>query len=344
LSAYASDPYDAGHMNAAAWFNNWSVNERWRDFFLAHGPKIATGLLALLLGVQAASLVISLSGGGTTPPAPSQDTPPINATPAKRLNLAAITRGNLFGAQQGSTTDASNAPETSASLILTGLIAGDEPSTGLAILGESANGAQVYSVGDSVPGGVKLHAVYQDRVLLDRSGSIESLLLPNQNAAGLINTALLPTASNASATPIDSVRRLIAEQPSTVSEIMRPQAVFAQGKQRGYRVYPGRNRQAFVRLGLRPGDLITAINGTPLDDAARGQEIFQTLSSATEARVTVERNGRPEELSLNMTQIAEQANQLAEEASGMAPEPEETAPESAMEVPEMPQETMPIEE
>ncbi len=45
------------------------------------------------------------------------------------------------------------------------------------------------------------------------------------------------------------MRRLIAEQPGAMSEIMRPQPVFAQGKQKGYRVYPGRNRQAFVRLG-----------------------------------------------------------------------------------------------
>ena len=35
-----------------------------------------------------------------------------------------------------------------------------------------------------------------------------------------------------------------------------------------------------------PGDLVTAINGTPLDDQDRAQEIFGTLSSSTDARVT----------------------------------------------------------
>ena len=58
---------------------------------------------------------------------------------------------------------------------------------------------------------------------------------------------------------------------------MRPQPVFAGGKMRGFRVYPGANRQAFARLGLRAGDLVTAINGTPLDDQDRAQEIFGTL-------------------------------------------------------------------
>src|SRR4029079_14839893 len=104
--------------------------------------------------------------------------------------------------------------------------------------------------------------------------------------------------------------QLVSSEPGIISDIMRPQPVFAQGKQKGYRVYPGRNRQAFVRLGLRPGDLVTAINGTPLDDPSRGQEIFQTLSSASEARVTVMRNGRQQDLSLNMSQVAQQAQAL----------------------------------
>jgi general secretion pathway protein C len=83
--------------------------------------------------------------------------------------------------------------------------------------------------------------------------------------------------------------------------------VFADGKQRGYRVYPGRNRQAFIRLGLRPGDLVTGINGTPLDDPARGQEIFRTLGSSSEARVTVLRNGQQQDLTLNLAQVAQEA-------------------------------------
>jgi general secretion pathway protein C len=90
---------------------------------------------------------------------------------------------------------------------------------------------------------------------------------------------------------------------------MRPQPVFAGGKMRGFRVYPGANRQAFARMGLRPGDLVTAINGTPLDDKDRAQEIFNTLSSSTEARVSVTRNGRQQELVLNLAQVAAEAEQ-----------------------------------
>jgi general secretion pathway protein C len=106
------------------------------------------------------------------------------------------------------------------------------------------------------------------------------------------------------------MRQLIATEPNAISEIIRPQPVFAQGKQRGFRVYPGRNRQAFTRLGLRPGDLVTAINGTPLDDPSRSQEVFNTLGSSSEAHVTVLRNGRQQDLTLQMSQIAQEAESL----------------------------------
>jgi general secretion pathway protein C len=79
--------------------------------------------------------------------------------------------------------------------------------------------------------------------------------------------------------------------------------VFANGVQRGYRVYPGRNRAQFSKLGLVPGDLVMSINGTPLDDPQRSMEIFNTMGSSDRVTVTVERNGQSQELTLNMAQL-----------------------------------------
>jgi len=79
----------------------------------------------------------------------------------------------------------------------------------------------------------------------------------------------------------------------------------------GFRVYPGRDRMAFMRLGLRPGDQVTAINGTPLDDRDRGEQILHTLGSSSEAHVTVIRNGQQQDLVLNIAQVAQEADSLA---------------------------------
>jgi general secretion pathway protein C len=296
-------------MNAASWLENMPPTDRWRSLALAHGPRIATWVLALALGVQAALIVTDLTGGKAGSSSASS-APVAAAPPVARVNAATIANAGLFGSPKVvANTNAENAPQTNIPLVLTGIIAATEPQNGLAILGENASAAKVYAVGDTVPGGVKLHSVLADKVILDRNGSLESLALPRQSTG--MSMGPPPSANLPVESPIaERMRQLIANEPGVISDIMRPQPVFAQGKQRGYRVYPGRNRQAFTRLGLRPGDLVTAINGTPLDDPARGQEIFSTLSSSSEAHVTVMRNGKQQDLTLNMAQIAQDAEQL----------------------------------
>ena len=79
--------------------------------------------------------------------------------------------------------------------------------------------------------------------------------------------------------------------------------MFRDGKQQGYRVYPGRQRQQFSQLGLRPGDMITQINGMALDDPARGMEVFRSLGDATQVSVTVERNGQEQVMTLDTSQL-----------------------------------------
>jgi C-terminal processing protease CtpA/Prc len=95
------------------------------------------------------------------------------------------------------------------------------------------------------------------------------------------------------------------------------------GRMNGFRVYPGRDRAAFMRLGLRPGDQVTAINGTPLDDRDRGEQILHTLQSSSEAHVTVIRNGQQQDLVLNIAQVAQEADSLAaqEQPAGAAMSP-----------------------
>ena len=169
-----------------------------------------------------------------------------------------------------------------------------------------------------MPGGAKLHSVYSDRVVIERNGQLESLQLPRQ-----LNTGNAPPPSAAAFqgenTSIERMRRMISDQPGLLADVMRPQPVMDHGRMNGFRVYPGRDRMAFMRLGLRPGDQVTAINGTPLDDRDRGEQILHTLGSSTEAHVTVIRNGQQQDLVLNLAQVAQEADSLAaQEQQGAA--------------------------
>jgi general secretion pathway protein C len=300
-------------MNAASWLESFPAQDRWRALLVKEGPRLATWVLALALGVQAALIVTDFAGagrrdaksGGTGAPAP-----------ARALDLAAITNAHLFGAAPAPKQDGANAPQTTIPLVLTGTIAGNDPQNGLAILGQSAQTARVYAVGDNVPGGAKLHSVYSDRVVIDRDGQLESLTLPHQSAGNA------PPPSSAALqgenSSIERMRRMISEQPGLLADVMRPQPVMDHGRMNGFRVYPGRDRAAFMRLGLRPGDQVTAINGTPLDDRDRGEQILHTLGSSSEAHVTVIRNGQQQDLTLNIAQVAQEADSLAAQDSGGA--------------------------
>ena len=303
-------------MNAASWLESVPVQERWRALLLKEGPRLATWTLALGLGVQGALIVTDLASGGGR----SASGPAVRAQgPTRALDLAAITNAHLFGAAPPPKQDGANAPQTSIPLVLTGTIAGNDPQNGLAILGQTAQTAKVYAVGDNVPGGAKLHSVYSDRVVIDRDGQLESLALPRQ-----LNAGNAPPPSSAALqgdnSSIERMRRMITEQPGLLADVMRPQPVMDHGRMNGFRVYPGRDRMAFMRLGLRPGDQVTAINGTPLDDRDRGEQILHTLGSSSEAHVTVIRNGQQQDLVLNIAQVAQEADSLAgQEPPGAVP-------------------------
>lgn len=267
----------------------------------ATAPRWVMGLLVALIGVQLAWLATSRAPA--VPPAPAG----APATVRNEIDLPSILRANLFGKAATPAMDGANAPISNLALVLTGVVAAAEPERGFAILGPSATATQLYAAGSALPGGAKLHSVYPDRVLLERGGSLEALVLPKQTAS---SAPLPPPAASNDA--LERVQQLVRDHPGIIGEIMRPQAVIADGRQRGYRVYPGPNQQAFNRLGLRPGDLVTAINGTTLDDPNRGGEIFGTLASVAEARITVVRDGASQDLVLNLAEVANEAERISQ--------------------------------
>ncbi len=301
-------------MNAASWLDAIPGSGKWRSLIFTRGPRVAIWVLGIGLGVQAALIVTNVAGAGKLPPGAIR----AFSSPQRRaaVDIATVTNAHLFGFAPGAgPAGGRNVPQTSMPLILTGVIAASDPRDGLAILGPSATTAKVYAVGDSIPGGASLHSVLADRVLLERDGHLESLALPRQLPVGSAPAPSLGAAPT-SAPLIERMRQLVSQHPEIIGDVMRPEPVFAGGHQVGFRVYPGRDRRAFQSLGLQPGDLVTAIDGTPLDDPSQSAEILHTLGSSSEAQVTILRNGRRQDLSLNLAQVEQEAESLAGSQNG----------------------------
>ncbi|MGH8236281.1 MAG: type II secretion system protein GspC [Steroidobacteraceae bacterium] len=278
--------------------------QQWLDRATRTLPQALTVVLVVAIAWQLVQLTWLLLERRA--PADAGDmvmAPPPAAAARKGIDVQAIATAHLFGMAQAEQAAPEDAQPTQMNLVLSAVFAANDPTKGLAVIGESPQSAKVYAVGSVVRPGTKLHSVYLDRVLLDRNGQLETLSLPKPSTAGIAITRTAPAPRPGGGQFADNLRRIAETNPTAFAEIVRPQPVFANGVQRGYRVYPGRNRQQFAKLGLQPGDLVLSINGTPLDDPQRGMEIFNTISTSDRVTVTVERNGQPQELTLNTAQI-----------------------------------------
>lgn len=279
--------------------------QQWLDRATRTLPQALTVVLVIAIAWQLVQLTWLLLERRA--PADAGDmvmAPPPAAAARKGIDVQAIATAHLFGMPQAEQAAPEDAQPTQMNLVLSAVFAANDPTKGLAVIGESPQSAKVYAVGSVVRPGTKLHSVYLDRVILDRSGQLETLALPRPNTAGIITRTVAVTPPRPGGGQFaDNLRRIAETNPTAFAEIVRPQPVFANGVQRGYRVYPGRNRQQFAKLGLQPGDLVLSINGTPLDDPQRGMEIFNTIGTSDRVSVTVERNGQSQELTLNTAQI-----------------------------------------
>lgn len=100
-------------------------------------------------------------------------------------NLPAPTSGQrldlLFGASNLDSTAAP--PATNLRLTLLGSFVHTDPTRSSAIIRQEGSEAQRYRVASEVASGVRLHAVYADRVELVRNGRRESLAFPRATAS-----------------------------------------------------------------------------------------------------------------------------------------------------------------
>jgi S1-C subfamily serine protease len=72
-------------------------------------------------------------------------------------------------------------------------------------------------------------------------------------------------------------------------------AVFLAGKFHGFRIAALRG-DTWAGIDLRPGDVVTRVNGFSIEHPEQAAEAFYSLRVASELRVEYERDGEPREL------------------------------------------------
>lgn len=72
--------------------------------------------------------------------------------------------------------------------------------------------------------------------------------------------------------------------------------VVAEGRFRGFRVVELRPVETWTAVDLRPGDVVTSLNGMPIERETEAYDAFVALKTAKEIRVRYERSGEVREL------------------------------------------------
>ena len=277
-------------------------------------PPLVSLVLVILIGWQIAKVIWMLVPGssvGVTVPLPDSLPASISSS-GTSTDVNSIANSHIFGIADAEPTEPALvvAPDDDladtrlVNLTLNGTVASKIPNSSVAIISDGGKVQEVYTIGDSVGNNTTLHAVYADRVVLNENGRLTNLKLPREfkdTPTGSVRRAT--TSSRQKANNSQSLQAVVTQNLTRLTDVIRPTPYRVQGQQVGFRVYPGRDRRQFAALGLRPGDIIKDIDGQALSDASQAMQIFQSLGTAEQVTVTIERNGNSETLTLKTSQL-----------------------------------------
>ncbi len=202
--------------------------------------------------------------------------------PAYVADLSRLRDTDLFADRRADAVaepaDRSGVQETQLNLTLRGIRRGATPDTGGAIIQTPDNRQRFFGAGRTIIDGVTLEEVHVDHVLIDRRGVIESLYLRDEEGG----------AANAVS------RRSVASpgQSLMIDGLFRAEPVREAGSLTGYRIVDGRPA-VLAALGVRDGDVLTAINDRPVSEISDLGAEFARLRGEDRVALTLNRGGLP---------------------------------------------------
>ena len=232
------------------------------------------------------------------------------ASASSAIDVNALVNLHLFGrpTREGGAVPQSvaNAQATRLPLELKAVFAASENPFSAAIIGQRGQRARLYTVGESVPGNAVLAEVYPQQVLLRRAGQLESLAFPESTYKASSksvsrvaeSTAVAP--NNSPALPSRaSAQSKIAESADTLTQqlVADPQAAIGElgltaDSSGGYKVGDVANSPYFQSSGLKRGDIIFSINGSPMSNVKNDKALLAEIMTSGRARLEVMRNNQ----------------------------------------------------
>ncbi|MBU2862867.1 hypothetical protein KO489_03335 [Reinekea forsetii] len=203
-----------------------------------------------------------------------------------------------------------DAPETSLDLTLHAVMAQGD-GKGFAIIGQRNGSGEVFSVEEDIFGQAKLTKVFADRVILDRNGRLETLRYEQIASEGLLQPVSTIAKSSGTADSFQEALQQANQAVATGGDLQsQVQGMVAYVAQRantdpeafinemglqptegGYQVT--RQARQLQMVGLRPGDIVTAVNDSPVGNIQNDQVLLnQFLQTGGELKIQIRRGSR----------------------------------------------------
>jgi general secretion pathway protein C len=229
------------------------------------------------------------------------------------LVLAAVLPLTLVGAGNGAQSSSGDsgvpaAPEPSSApmpppqagasppadgALLTGTILSSKSADARTIISDRNGRQWVYARGDEIADGGEVVEIHRDYIVVRRGGRLEMLDFSWNAATRMFEHA---TPGAAQTTPPEDYREVLRHamftHPELLLQLVGATAVVEGGHFRGYRVMQPEDPTFLESLGLKPGDMLTAVNGAPLDTPDYGAQVLDAVTGTGVLTFTVQRGGQ----------------------------------------------------
>jgi len=255
-------------------------------------------ILAAIIGYHAMKILLysppsTTSFPSYSPVTPSPLIPPVSVSP--------LIETHLFGAPQpeeaATVASPSPPPVTPLNLKLRGIY--HSPDLSYAMITTAEDKTARYKMGDTLPGGAKLHEIRPKQVILLRNGQPETLYLEGATPSPPTTTAK-PNQANRPEQLLGHYQRQLRTDPTSLIKLVRAYPVTQEGQLIGYRLSPGQDPTWMSQFNLQTGDIITAINGIQLDSPLKGLTVMEQLTAADHLDLQILRNGQSLPLSFSI--------------------------------------------
>ncbi len=179
------------------------------------------------------------------------------------------------------------APETNLRLKLEGVLVAEQSENSGAIVAGTDGTTAYYRVSEVMPGNVELVEVESHRILIRRSGQVESLAFEDGDVDMMVAQVDEPDVSSPDAF-VDAARQQLETQGDAALMKYGLRAVES-GQSEGY-VYDGSSAMLNA-LNLKAGDVITAINGQALGNLDQDRELLNSWRDFPQINLEIARGG-----------------------------------------------------